>query len=47
MALPSRFLTEIPDSLFKSEEKSVEEQKAANLEDGRALLERMRNKLKR
>lgn len=45
MALPSRFLNEIPTELFKSEEKSEEEQKAANLEDGKALLERMRKRL--
>ena len=45
MAIPSRFLKEIPEMLFKSEDKTKEEQQKDDSRDGHALLERMRQKL--
>lgn len=47
MAIPSRFLDQIPSSLFKSEDKSAEEQKKSDLEEAKAFLERMKKKLNR
>lgn len=42
MALPSRFLKEIPHELFADEEKSKAEERADNLKAAHALLERMK-----
>ena len=38
-ALPSRFLEEIPNSLFKNEIKSPEETKKNDIESGKKFLE--------
>lgn len=42
MALPSRFLTEIPTELFQNEEKTPEQIKSEGLQDAQALLEKMK-----
>ena len=47
MALPSRFLTEIPTELFHNEEKSPDEIKQDNMAQAKALLEKMRAKSSR
>ena len=44
MAMPSRFISEIPVELFKNEEKSAEEIKKDSMAEAKAILERMRAK---
>ncbi len=42
-ALPSRFIEEIPQALFKEEKKSPEEEKKSSLESARNLIEMLKN----
>lgn len=42
-ALPSRFIEEIPQTLFKEEKKSPEEEKKSSLESARNLIEMLKN----
>ncbi len=45
--LPSRFLEEIPNTLFQNEEKSPEETRKDNIKDAKAFLEMLKNRNKK